>query len=169
LEFLFIELPKFKPQNRAERKLHELWLRFLTEINENTEEIPEELLKNEHIREAVGYMERSAYSKEQLQAYDKWKINILTERGMIDDAREEGLEQGREQGREEGREEGLEQGRKEGRKEGREEGREEGETIVFEKVVVNSHRSGYSIEAISTTTGLTSGQIIEILKRHGLI
>ncbi|MCL2119115.1 MAG: Rpn family recombination-promoting nuclease/putative transposase, partial [Planctomycetaceae bacterium] len=33
LEFLFVELPKFKPKNRAEKKLHELWLRFLTEIN----------------------------------------------------------------------------------------------------------------------------------------
>jgi len=93
LEFLFVELPKFKPQNRAEKKLQELWLRFLTEINESTEEVPQELLANEHIREAVGYMERAAYTKEQLQTYDKWKINTLTERGMIDDAREEGREE----------------------------------------------------------------------------
>ena len=28
LEFLFV-----KPQNRAEKRFHELWLRFLTEIN----------------------------------------------------------------------------------------------------------------------------------------
>ena len=103
LEFLFIELPKFKPQNRAAQKLHELWLRFLTEINENTEEIPADLLKHEHIREAVGYMERAAYSKEQLLTYDKWKINMLTERGMIDDAREEGEIKGRIEGRIEGK------------------------------------------------------------------
>ena len=90
LEFLFIELPKFKPQNRAEQKLHELWLRFLTEINEKTVEVPAELLNHEYIREAVGYMERAAYTKEQLQTYDNWKINMLTERGIIDDAREEG-------------------------------------------------------------------------------
>ena len=60
LEFLFVELPKFKPLNRAEKKLHELWLRFLTEINENTNEVPKELLENELTREAVGYMERAA-------------------------------------------------------------------------------------------------------------
>jgi len=47
LEFLFIELPKFKPLNLAEKKLHELWLRFLTEINENTNEAPKDLLDNE--------------------------------------------------------------------------------------------------------------------------
>ena len=89
LEFLFIELPKFKPQNRAEKKLHELWLRFLTEINETTEEVPQELMNNELIREAVGYMEVAAYSKKQLFTYDKWKLDIMTERGAISDARRE--------------------------------------------------------------------------------
>jgi predicted transposase/invertase (TIGR01784 family) len=90
LEFIFVELPKFKPQNRVEKKLQELWLRFLTEVNESTIEIPQELLDNEHTREAVGYMERATYSKEQLLTYDKWKIDVLTERGMIDDAIAEG-------------------------------------------------------------------------------
>jgi len=94
LEFLFIELPKFKPQNRAEKKLHELWLRFLTEVNENTKEIPEELLKDDHIREAVGYMERAAYTKEQLDAYDQWKIDTLTALAMIDEAEERGEARG---------------------------------------------------------------------------
>ena len=44
----------------------------------------------------------------------------------------------------------------------------EGEAIGLEKVVINSHRASYSIESISTTTGLTTEQIIEILKRNGL-
>jgi len=42
-------------------------------------------------------MERAAYTKEQLQTYDKWKINALTERGMIDDAIEEGVLKGRQE------------------------------------------------------------------------
>ena len=90
LEFLFVELPKFKPLNRAEKKLHELWLRFLTEINETTEEVPDELLKNELTREAVGYMEKAAYTKEQLDAYDIRKIDAMTERSVLKDARKEG-------------------------------------------------------------------------------
>jgi len=94
LEFLFIELPKFKPQNRAEKKLHELWLRFLTEVNENTKEIPEDLLKDDHIREAVSYMERAAYTKEQIDAYDQWKIDTLTALAMIDEAEERGEARG---------------------------------------------------------------------------
>ena len=94
LEFVFLELPKFKPANRAEKKLHELWLRFLTEVDEKTETIPQDLLKNELIREAVGYMERSAYTKVQLTTYDKWKINMLTARSMLDDAEAIGMEKG---------------------------------------------------------------------------
>jgi predicted transposase/invertase (TIGR01784 family) len=97
LEFLFVELPKFKPQNRAEKKLHELWLRFLTEINENTEEISNELLENEYIREAVEYMERAAYTKEQLENYDKWKIAVMTERSALKDAMRKGLAEGEEE------------------------------------------------------------------------
>ena len=97
LEFLFVELPKFKPQNRAEKKLHELWLRFLTEINEMTREVPQELLENELTREAIGYMEKSAYSKEQLAAYDKLRIDVMTERSIINDALRKGRTEEKEQ------------------------------------------------------------------------
>ena len=95
LEFAFVELPKFKPQNRSEKKLHELWLRFLTEINENTTEISKDLLDNELTREAVEYMEKSAYTKQQLETYDKWKIAAMTERSALKDAKKEGKLEGR--------------------------------------------------------------------------
>ena len=148
LEFVFVELPKFKPQNRAEKKLHELWLRFLTEINENTKEVPAELLEDEHIREAVGYMERAAYTKDQLLTYDHWKINMLTERGMIDDAIEEGREIGREEGREEGREIGIE------------EGEFKKACIIAQKLL----KKGTPIEDVCEITGLSRQQIEEINK-----
>ena len=109
LEFIFIELPKFKPQDRAEKKLHNLWLSFLTNVNETTKEIPKELLDNELTREAVEYMERAAYTKAELEAYDKWKINIMTERSAISDARKEGLAEGLAEGK---AEEKLETARK---------------------------------------------------------
>ena len=55
-----------------------------------TDKDKRELLENELTREAVEYMERSAYTKEQLDAYDKWKIDAMTERGAINDAKREG-------------------------------------------------------------------------------
>jgi len=139
LEFIFVELPKFKPQNRADKKLHELWLRFLTEINEDTTEIPKEMLRNKHIREAISYMERSAYTKEELDAYQQWKIDAMTATAMIENAREEGEAIGR----------ALER------------------TELQERVVIKCHHEGLPVETIASITGLTPGQITEILNRHG--
>ena len=99
LEFLFVELPKFKPQNRAEKKLHELWLRFLTEVNETTTEVPQELLDNELTSEALGYMERAAYTKGQIETYYKWKIDVMTERSVYNDAIKKGMIEGKIEGK----------------------------------------------------------------------
>ena len=149
LEFLFVELPKFKPQNRAEKKLHELWLRFLTEIDENTKELPAELLENELIREAVGYTERAAYTKEQLLTYDKWKIDVLTERGVIDNARDEGEAVGLEKGEAIG----LEKGKAEGKIEGKIE------------TALKALEMRMTIEDVSKLTGLSIQQIEGLQKK----
>ena len=90
LEFLFIELPKYKPKDLAEKKLYDLWLLFLTQVNESSDEIPSELLENEETCEAVNYAKRAAYNKNQLDAYDKWKIDVMTERSALQDAIMEG-------------------------------------------------------------------------------
>jgi predicted transposase/invertase (TIGR01784 family) len=107
LEFIFLELPKFKPQGRAEKRLHDLWLSFLTNIDGTTKEVPKELLENELTREAVEYTKRAAYTKEELEAYDKWKIDIMTERSIVKDARKEGLAEGEVIGLEKGEQERL--------------------------------------------------------------
>ena len=44
LHFTFIELPKFTPHSIADKRMMVLWLRFLTEINSNTKDIPADLL-----------------------------------------------------------------------------------------------------------------------------
>ena len=36
------------------------------------------------------YMEKAAYTKEQLAAYDKWKVAAMTERSAINDALRKG-------------------------------------------------------------------------------
>lgn len=54
LNLVFVELPKFKPQTVSEKKMQVLWLRFLTEIDENTREVPEELLENPDVTRIAG-------------------------------------------------------------------------------------------------------------------
>jgi len=56
------------------------------------------LLDNELTREAVEYIEKAAYTKEQLETYDKWKIAAMTERSALKDARKEGMEEGIKEG-----------------------------------------------------------------------
>ena len=70
LHLVFVELKKFKPQSITERKMTVLWLRFLTEINKRTEEVPQELLENDDIRQAVELVRESAYTRAQLMGYD---------------------------------------------------------------------------------------------------
>ena len=53
------------------------------------------MLANKLTREAVGYMEKAAYTKEQLEVYDKWKIAAMTERSALKDARIEGKIEGK--------------------------------------------------------------------------
>jgi predicted transposase/invertase (TIGR01784 family) len=143
LEFVFIELPKFRPQSHGEKKLHELWLRFLTEINERTREVPQELLENSYTQEAIRYMEIGAYTKEQLFTYDKFRDGIMTERSVISDA----WHKGEETGLQKGRKEGLQEGRKEGEKEG------------IKKVALNLLQMGISPEDIMRSTRLTEDEI----------
>ncbi len=98
LEFVFVELPKFKAKNITEKKLQVLWLKFLTEIVDGTEVIPQELLEEALIAEAVQYLENSSYTKAQLEQYDKYWDTIRTERSAYLDAEEKGKEEGIKEG-----------------------------------------------------------------------
>ena len=72
LHLIFVELPKFKPQTISERKMQVLWLRFLTEINDRTQEAPAELLENAEVSEALEILERAAFTDAEMRAYDKF-------------------------------------------------------------------------------------------------
>ena len=90
-----------------------LWLRFLTEINSNTKEIPSDLLNDPEIGKAVEELEISGFTDAELRAYDKFWDSVSVERTLIDDSYQKGMEKGREEGIEEGmNQRSLEIGRK---------------------------------------------------------
>ena len=84
LRFVFIELPKFRPHSIKEKKMAVLWLRFLTEINRSTDEVPSELLENEETRKAISLVEKSAMSEAQLDAYERFWMNVNDEEAFIE-------------------------------------------------------------------------------------
>ena len=91
-----------------------LWLRFLTEINEDTKEIPSDLLNDPEIGKTVEELEISGFSDAELRAYDKFWDSVSVERTLLDDRYQKGMEKGMEmgmkQGMEKGRVEGMEEG-----------------------------------------------------------
>ena len=83
-----------------------LWLRFLTEINSNTKEIPSDLLNDPEIGKAVEELEISGFTDAELRAYDKFWDSVSVERTLIDDSYQKGKEKGIAEGMEKGRAEG---------------------------------------------------------------
>jgi len=55
IEIVCVELPKFKPENYAQRKMLKLWQEFLVSINAKTgeENISEAMLENAEVKEAL--------------------------------------------------------------------------------------------------------------------
>ena len=90
LHLVFVELPKFAPHNFSEKKMHVLWLRFLTEINEQTREVPSELLAEPEIKKAVHALEESAFTEAQLSGYEKFWDMVSVEKTLYNSGERKG-------------------------------------------------------------------------------
>ena len=102
LSLIFIELKKYKPLDRGSRAIKELWLRFLTEINEQTEKVDAVMLENPEISQALEIVERSAYSDGDLYAYEDYLLELMTQHNSVESARSEGRAEGEKLGIEKG-------------------------------------------------------------------
>ena len=111
LHFTFIELPKFTPHSISDKRMMVLWLRFLTEINANTQEIPSDLLRDPEIGKAVEELKTSGFTDAELRAYDKFWDAVSVERTLQYDSYQQGMEKGMEKGMEQGLEKGMKNGK----------------------------------------------------------
>ena len=159
LRFVFVELPKFKPQTIAEKKMAVLWLRFLTEIDENTEEAPADLLENPETCQALQILEKSAYDEVQLNSYEYFWDAVINERVAIEGGYQKGwnkgLAEGKQQGLAEGLAEGKQQGLAEGKQQGLAEGEEKGQQKARMEIVRKMMALGMSPEQIAEITGVS--------------
>jgi predicted transposase/invertase (TIGR01784 family) len=90
LRFVFVELPKFKPQTFRDKKMMVLWLRFLTEINEKTHDPAPELKEDALIKKALNLVEHSAYTDKELADYDKFWDIVRTENTLVASSEKKG-------------------------------------------------------------------------------
>ena len=132
-----------------------LWLRFLTEIDEQTLQVPEELLENPDTRKALQILEKSAFTDSQLQAYSDFWMALVDERVLREGSYKKGIAKGRAEGLAEGRAEGLAEGRAEGRAEGLAEGRAE----AIKENARKMKSKGYTTEEIAEITGIPISEI----------
>lgn len=94
LHFTFIELPKFTPHTFLEKRMSVLWLRFLTEIDSDTKEVPADLLESPEISKALEEVKVSSFTDAELRTYDKFWDTIRTEKPLLKDKYEKGMEKG---------------------------------------------------------------------------
>jgi predicted transposase/invertase (TIGR01784 family) len=95
LEFVFVEIPKFKASKYTEKRLQALWLRYLSEIeSEDGSQISPDLLEVQEIREAINLLQESAYTKSEMAAYDKYWDSVSVERSLLSDSFVEGKMEG---------------------------------------------------------------------------
>lgn len=95
LHFTFIELPKFHPHTFSEKRMAALWLRYLTEIDDNTVEPPAELLADPNTGKALEEVRESAFTDAERLAYDKFWDAVSRERTLVESSYAEGHEEGR--------------------------------------------------------------------------
>lgn len=135
MHMVFVELPKFQPSSWKDRKMAVLWLRFLTEIDENTKNAPAELVADALVSKALELVEESGYTDAELLAIDKYWDQISRERTALNAAERKGEAKGRAKGR------------------------AEGETTKAYAIARNLIAMGMPIEQVAQATGLSPEEI----------
>jgi predicted transposase/invertase (TIGR01784 family) len=141
LEFVLVELEKFKPSKWEDRKMAVLWLRFLSEVEDETRDVPADLLENKEIQEALSLCEKSAFTSGELELYDQYWDYIRTMKGIVDVAKAEGL------------------------------AKRKAEELAkaLERTVLTAYQNKLSIEQIQAFSNLSKDDIFEILKRNKIV
>jgi predicted transposase/invertase (TIGR01784 family) len=148
LEFVLVELPKFRTETWTDRRMAVLWLRFLREVEERQSVVADDLKADTEIRQALELCEVAAYTDAELDAYDAYWDIVRVENSLIFEGEAKGLAKGIAKGRAEGRAEGIAEGEK--------------NSIV--NIVLNCKHNSFSIEQMQTITGLGEEELQEILR-----
>jgi predicted transposase/invertase (TIGR01784 family) len=151
LEFVLIELPKFKATNIGARKMQALWLRFMSEIGADDVLPDAEMLGNPEIAEALELMESAKLTRAQLDAYhaslDRARVQVITAMEL----ERRGLEKGMEKGIALGIVQGLAEGKAKGKAEGKAE------------IIIAMASRGMTAAQIAEIVGITTDDVERIV------
>ena len=143
IQIVLVELSKFKPLSIKDKKLTVLWLRFLSEIGENTVHVAPDLLAVPEIKEAIDLSEESAYTPGELSAYHTYWDSVSSEKTLV-------------QGKYlEGEAAGIAKGEAIGMARGEAIGMAKGEAIGIAKGLRQMYAAGLSLEQIAEISKLS--------------
>ena len=155
LKIVFAEMDKYKKQPLKGDSKKELWMRYFTEMTEETRRPAPELLADPDIAKAIDLLEVINYNEAEEYLYDKYWDAVSIEATWKGIGRREGEKEGIEKGLLLGREEGLQLGREEGLQLGRDEERRS----LVRKLFAN----GLNIASIAKLTGMDENEINRLL------
>jgi predicted transposase/invertase (TIGR01784 family) len=155
LEFVLVELPKFRPESWTDRKMAVLWLRFLREVKDEIQTVPEELLSNEDISKALDLCERGAFTDGELEAYDKYWDAVSVEKSLLSGSYAEGKAKGEAIGMQKGEAIGMQKGEAIGMQKG------------LRNVVLKAHRERMPLPDICNLTGFSEEEVDKIIHTAG--
>jgi predicted transposase/invertase (TIGR01784 family) len=98
LEFVFIEIPKFKPKTRTDKLMLVKWLRFLSEVGKNDAQLDNatdnEWRTDPDIVQALSLVEVGAFTPLELERYHMYQDIARIEPTVLADAKAEGKTEG---------------------------------------------------------------------------
>lgn len=98
LRLVFVELPKFTPHTFSEKRMHVLWLRYLTEIGDQTVSVSSDLRNDPEVGKALSEIRASAFTDAELAAYDKFWDQVSVEVTLYNSGERKGRAEGRAEG-----------------------------------------------------------------------
>lgn len=98
LRLVFVELPKFTPHTFSEKRMHVLWLRYLTEIGDQTVSVSSDLRNDPEVGKALSEIRASAFTDAELAAYDQFWDQVSVEVTLYNSGERKGRAESRAEG-----------------------------------------------------------------------
>jgi predicted transposase/invertase (TIGR01784 family) len=102
LHIVFAEMDKYRKLNVKGNTKRDLWMRYFTELTENTRKPAEDLSADPEVGKAIELLEAINYSEEERYLYDRYWDAVSIEATLRDAGMQEGLEKGMEKGIQQG-------------------------------------------------------------------
>jgi predicted transposase/invertase (TIGR01784 family) len=115
LEFVFVELPKFKVETHTDKRMQALWLRFMNLIENPTEEMRALMnAQQPELQEAIKLIEIGAYTEGELEGYHRSVDRARVEITLMEEKVGLAVAQAKAQATKDGMQQGIQQGIQEG-------------------------------------------------------